>query len=587
LIRALRLFSTLAACALLASCNSPGDPGAVLVRSDLGLDFLTGSDTLQAPVPTAAFSPRPRGKPGNHFEGRLSLSASSRDSNMQVVSDLFGRAGEAQLSLHTLPVIGFELVQDGSDLIPVVRGRQVSQHPAWEWVLEAGQVWDEAGDGGWTRASLPFALVQRNANCTHNGLLTFLFKSDGSVSRAAYQVGSETCFYFQADLWGTVDAQYEPGTVENRAGVIRHYRSELAARLPVKEIAALADAYPVVDLARFRLHDPGEVTTYGLVMDGVHYSGGCMTRFGPYPYCQSMVLPSYSLAKTILAGTVYMQLERLYPGIGEALVPDYVPECRGDERWKGVTLQHLLDMGTGNYRSTTNQEDEFFSYDSPMFSEETHAAKIATACTLFPRVSEPGTDWVYHTSDTYIAGALMNAYLREQLGEQQDIFGDLLVKNVLAPLSFSPAMRSGMRSYDEFAQPFSGYGMFLLPDDIARFALFLLTSEGRVGKEPVLDQGQLMSALQRNPDDPGMRAGSDTLRYNNGMWAANILPAGTCAGDVWLPFMSGYGGISVVLMPNDSVYYVFSDGAHFKWADAAAESNQLKPFCENHHGSVQ
>jgi hypothetical protein len=84
-----------------------------------------------------------------------------------------------------------------------------------------------------------------------------------------------------------------------------------------------------------------------------------------------------------------------------------------------------------------------------------------------------------------------------------------------------------------------------------------------------------------------MRAGSDTLRYNNGMWAANILPAGTCAGDVWLPFMSGYGGISVVLMPNNSVYYVFSDGAHFKWADAAAESNQLKPFCEDHHGSVQ
>ena len=27
--------------------------------------------------------------------------------------------------------------------------------------------------------------------------------------------------------------------------------------------------------------------------------------------------------------------------------------------------------------------------------------------------------------------------------------------------------------------------------------------------------------------------------------------------------------------------------AHFKWAEAAAESNTLKPFCEDHDGSIQ
>ena len=120
-----------------------------------------------------------------------------------------------------------------------------------------------------------------------------------------------------------------------------------------------------------------------------------------------------------------------------------------------------------------------------------------------------------------------------------------------------------------------------------RFAQFLLTSEGRVGGTQVLDHTQLSAALQRLPDDPGMQAGSEKLRYNNGMWAADILPPGTCSPVTWLPFMSGYGGISVVLMPNNTVYYVFSDGAHFKWAEAAAESNTLKPFCEEHDGSVQ
>ncbi len=582
----LSLLSLLLGVGLLSCSALPGSdqpPGHPV----LSLEFLRGNESLQRPLPTAAFAPRVAGLPANRLEGRLTLDFSSAESRMEVLQDLFGRAGEAEPALKVLPAISLELVQEGNELIPVIRGRQIVTDAPWEWVFEAGQAWDEAEDSGWTRASLPFALVQRNANCTHNGLLSFLFKSDGAVSRVAYQIGSETCFYFQANFWGLANARYEPGKVDEKHRVLTNYREELAARLPVQPIENLVNAYPDAKPGQFRLHEADEVTTYGFVIDGIHYSGGCMTRFGNYPYCQSIILPSYSLAKTIFAGTVYMQLEQLFPGIGQALVTDYVPECRGDERWTGVTLQHLLDMSTGNYRSTVDQKDEFFSYEGPMFSEETHAARIADACTLFPRSSDPGSTWVYHTSDTYIAGTLMNAWLRQHLGPQTDIFNDLLVKRVLAPLSFSPVMQNGMRTYDETAQPFTGYGLFLLPDDIARFALFLLTSEGRVRGEQVLDPKQLAAALQRDPGDPGMQAGSENLRYNNGMWAANILPPGTCSPDVWLPFMSGYGGISVVLMPNNSIYYVFSDGAHFKWAEAAAESNKLKPFCENPHGSIQ
>ena len=77
-----------------------------------------------------------------------------------------------------------------------------------------------------------------------------------------------------------------------------------------------------------------------------------------------------------------------------------------------------------------------------------------------------------------------------------------------------------------------------------------------------------------------MTVETDHVRYNNGVWATTVLPPGACPGPVWIPFMSGYGGISIVLMPNQSVYYVFSDGAHFKWAEAATESHQLKTFCE-------
>ena len=66
----------------------------------------------------------------------------------------------------------------------------------------------------------------------------------------------------------------------------------------------LAKDYSGADITRFALHDPAEVTTYGFVFNGVNYSGGCPTRFGPYPYCDSFALPSYLLAKTIFAASV-------------------------------------------------------------------------------------------------------------------------------------------------------------------------------------------------------------------------------------------------------------------------------------------
>ena len=47
----------------------------------------------------------------------------------------------------------------------------------------------------------------------------------------------------------------------------------------------------------------------------------------------------------------------------------------------------------------------------------------------------------------------------------------------------------------------------------------------------------------------------------------------------WTPFMSGYGGIRVVMLPNGPTYYYFGDNDEFSWFDAVNESNILKPMC--------
>ena len=177
----------------------------------------------------------------------------------------------------------------------------------------------------------------------------------------------------------------------------------------------------------------------------------------------------------------------------------------------------------------------------------------------------------------------MNAFLREQtesFDKVPDIYTDVMVEQILKPLMLSPVTWKTKRSYDKARQPFTGYGLTFHSDDITRFALFLLNSDGQTSGEPAIDQKTLDAALQRNSSDPGLNAISQLFRYNNAFWAYDIKDAANCSTPAWIPFLSGYGGISVVLLPNNSVYYVFSDGGHFKWANAAAESNKIRKYCE-------
>jgi hypothetical protein len=44
--------------------------------------------------------------------------------------------------------------------------------------------------------------------------------------------------------------------------------------------------------------------------------------------------------------------------------------------------------------------------------------------------------------------------------------------------------------------------------------------------------------------------------------------------------MSGYGGITVAMFPNDTVYYYFSDGYVHRWASAAVETHKISKLCK-------
>jgi hypothetical protein len=536
----------------------------------------------QAPMlrPFSAFAPPATARPPTHrLEGRLVLTATAAR-HFQAFRDVYGDAEANGRAAQTLPPFAFEFTTDGDRVVPAVRGPVVGTHANWEWVLEPGRLWDEDADG-FTRASLPFALQERNANCTHHGALTFAFKADGTITTAAYQIAAETCVYFKFDLAGWTRTTYEPHAVANASALIAVHRAEIAGRIRTAPIADLARDRPGADPAQFgsRLEiDADDMTAYGFIIGGKHYVGGCETRAGPYPDCDVLPLPSYSTAKSIFAGLAAMRIEMLYPGALQASVASLVPQCTAG-RWGDVKLIDALNMATGNLASTGMEVDERSSAMLPFFRADNHSAKIKSACSMFPRASAPGATFAYHTVDTYILGTALNELWRGKRGASTDVYGDVLVDPVWRPLGLSPDIYATKRTYDDARQPFTGFGLTYHRDDIARIAVLLNDSLGALNGAPMFDVPMLKQALQRDPANRGLIANGDKFRYRNGFWAWNATEYLKCAKETWIPFMSGFGGISVALMPNNTVYYYFSDGDVHAWGRAAAESNRIKKFC--------
>jgi CubicO group peptidase (beta-lactamase class C family) len=545
-------------------------------------DLMAGS--AAAPLDESAFSlPEEAARPGVVFEGRLRLASNPQGGAELIVNKLDSANDTARL---VLPSMDLQFVQEGSFLIPVTQGLVYTESPYWNYIIGPGRIWQEKGDQGYARASFPFALVERNQNCTHNGVMAFLFNGT-RVSAVRYQVTQETCLPFKFNLWGQVEAAYQPGSIP-QAGLLKAAQvSEVANRLPTKPITALLSDYPDANIVLDRFGSgitPASMTSYGLVINGVNYVSACKTRFGEYAYCESLRLPSYSTAKSAFAGMALMRLGQKYGiGVYDLLIKDYVPEvatASGD--WSAVTFRNALDMVTGNYDQADFEMDEAGATMLAFLDQaETYADKIKFAF-RFPSQKPPNQIWIYHTSDTFIVTRAMNNYLVQREGSGADIF-NFVRDEVYIPLHLSTGALTSLRTDNSLlGVPFGGYGLFWTRDDIAKIALLLNNQDGVIDGTQVLEPGLLAASLQRDENDRGVyTTGIPVFNYRNGFWAREWIPSQNrrynCS--FWTPFMSGYGGISVVLIPKGSTYYYFSDNNEFAWYEAVNESNKINPIC--------
>ncbi|WP_019531081.1 serine hydrolase [Dasania marina] len=558
-------------------------------RKALSHDFLLSSDRLTLMDYSHYSIPKAAANPTNNFQGRLSLHGENKNGKAIEVSKFNNK--QYYRNANHLPEFDFEFIQHGTHLIPIQRGLIASSHGNSEYILEPGRVWNEAGDLGYSRAALPFSLQETNANCTWNGVLTFLFKDDGSISNAAYQFAGETCFYMKLNLRGKLEASYTPHLIKKRAETIAKYEQEVANRIPTQPIKNLINSYPQVQLKSYNSQagigaDADEISIYGVLYKGIHYVGDCKTRFGLYPFCEVLNVPSYSTAKSVAGGYGLMRLEKLYPGSKNLLISDYVPECSGD-KWQGVTFKNALDMSTGNYISTQLGEDEALKYKlNNFFEASTHKQLIDFACGHFPHKSKPGEVFSYHTSDTYVLGRAMHNFYQQKTNSSKDFYNDIIVDGIWKPLNLSPTTYTSKRSYDESAQIFTGYGLTFVRDDIPKLAQ-LLANKGSIAGKRLLDAEMITNTLHLPPT-----AGLDILnaedsawRYNNGFWYEDLAYTDTldCTKGSWVPYMAGYGGITIAALPNGMIYYHFGDANHKQtgWINAAMELNKISPLCQH------
>tara|TARA_R110002153_G_scaffold3042_3_gene14387 strand:+ start:18486 stop:20195 length:1710 start_codon:yes stop_codon:yes gene_type:complete len=480
------------------------------------------------------------------------------------------------------PHINFDWVQNESgEVIPTVRHLVISDNLYWDYIIGVGQVWSDNDGQETNKVSMPFTLVEKNENCTHNGVLVFDYQA--SEGNAYFQISSETCAYFKADFWGRGHVTNTPTNNVNQHAIITAFATEKSNRIKTKPIGSLSEHDSHIQVEKFALASAiaaKDMTLYGLLLDDVHYVSECQTRAGIYPFCEQMVLPSYSTAKSLFAATTMFYLEQLYGDVFSQKISDWVKPCTGDD-WQDVTFGNLLDMSTGNYQSSKYSADEASPKKLTFFTAKTNKQKLAFACEYYPHKSQAGKTFVYHTSDTYLLGAGLSAYIKKKMGKHTDLFDDILYEKIFKPLGLSQVSAQSRRTTDLNNQPYVGYGLFFTRDDLARLSRFVSQQAEANIDASILAKAPLQAALQQRPENAGLITDYDFIRYQHGFWARKVMDKSVCNKPQWIPFMSGYGGLTIALLAKSSIYYYVSDSFHFDWSDAIPELEKLNLICSD------
>lgn len=498
------------------------------------------------------------------------------------------------------PAVEIAFFTHGSDLVPVSRdviryGSTDKGRSYWDVIVQPGRVWSEPGDGGWSRASFPFALVHSIEGETHNGIATFLY-NDKQVSNLRFQIVQQTAPYYVVDYftaWGQAPAAYQPGGIADLARLRQDYDAEVADRFPMTDWAKLEAEVGTEALADFEsAMNPDEVLVSGLVHNGTLYHKPCKSAAGPLPYCERVRFGVWSVTKAAANATALLRLAQKYgPEVFDARIADYVEVTAEHDGWKDVTFGDALNMATGVGFGTTARdpndiEDGYLEGNyAAWYEAPSKAEKLAETFKSPDLPWGPGEVARYRDQDMFLLGVAMDAFLKEKEGLDADLW-TMLVEEVYKPIGIHHApINRTIESDGGAGQPMMAYGYYPTLGDLAKIAQ-LYHDRGRHEGKQILHAGKIEELIY-GTHERGLPTGGASPygegRYHMAFWHDRYDSADGCR--LYLPMMRGWGGNIVLLMPDAHTGIRLAknwDGGEAvnDITGMAAVADRLATFCE-------
>ena len=513
---------------------------------------------------------------------------------------------KAEVILNMKPRLfpGFkvELFSHNGALVPVQREiinpePDLKKDSWWEIIIDPGKVWSEKGDKGWSRASFPFTLVNSMENESYNGLATFLYK-DGQISGLRFQKLTQTTPWYVETYfvgWGQAKAKYTPKKIADLEGLKQAYDKELDGKIPTASWGELATMVGEDKLAAINLGmKQDELVQNAFVYNGVMYVKPSMTAYGIFPY--PMRHGVWSVTKSCGPALIMMRLAVKYgPEVYDLKIKDYVELTATHNGWDKVTFADALNMATGiaNAENPTNDPKAGISVDYTYpkgyyawYEAPTVKEKLAIISKCVPYEWGPGKVARYRDRTMFTLGVALNNFLKSKEGSDADVW-EMLKKEVFAPIGIVAAPITRTREKDgSMGQIISSQGYLPTLDELAKITNLFHDGGMHNGKQLLYEpkaKSVLYSAEPKGLPTYRNDGGFDTGYYYHAFWYIPF--EGPTGQRIYLPYMSGWGGVQILLMPDKMTLMRFSkawSGLSYKAAKGmypmAYFGNWVAPF---------
>jgi CubicO group peptidase (beta-lactamase class C family) len=219
-------------------------------------------------------------------------------------------------------------------------------------------------------------------------------------------------------------------------------------------------------------------------------------------------------------------------------------------------------MATGTYAEDQGPEAV------PFIMARSTSEKLQEIRALPDAPPAPGEAFNYASSNTFTLSCALNQYVKSREGPQAD-FWRMVRDDVLRPLGIPhlPLMRT-VEPDGTPGTPVAGWGSFPTIQEAAKIAQ-LYQDLGAYRGQQLLHRQKIREALFKT-SERGLQAGSIT-RYLHSVWVYTA-ETGPCSIEV--PFMAGWGGSYIAMIPSGLSVFRFAD-AHKPYVTSMVRAAEM------------